>query len=124
MTVQTVVKEGGTVLVNNTVTHTIESSIKFAETVVDSATNTPFLIAIDVSALKHFTMVSDYAVTVYTNEASTGSPQESFTLAAGVPVVWNSGDTAIFAGDVDSIFVTNASGDDATLTIIVGTDVP
>ena len=124
MTVQTVVKEGSTVLVNNTVSHTIESSIRFAETIPDVTTNTPFLIAIDVSSLKHFTMVTNHAVSVFTNEASTGTPQETFTLAAGVPVVWNSGDTAIFAGDVDSIFVTNASGDDATLTIIVGIDVP
>jgi hypothetical protein len=105
-----------------TISHTVENLQIFEETVPDASTNVQFLLAIDISAAKVVSLLADQNLTVKTN--SSGSPQETITLVAGRPKVWNTGDTAMFAGDVNSIFVTNASGSDTVLKIIVGTDLP
>ena len=122
ITSQTIVREGNATLLNNTVTHTVQTTVNMNETVVDGSTDLEFLLAIDVSSMKHFTLMADQALTVETNDGTT--PQETFTLAANVPVIWNDGDTAILAGDITALYATNASGTDATLTVVVGSDLP
>lgn len=86
------------------------------ETIADSTTDAQIDFEVDISELRAFGMVASVAMTVKTNSA--GSPQETFTLAAGKPVFWVVGETAIFAGDVTSVFVTNASGDDGQLKLL------
>jgi hypothetical protein len=61
-------------------------------------------------------------MTVKTN--SSGSPQETITLKANRPKIWQEGDTAMFAGDVSKLFITHAAPGTATLEIIVGSDLP
>ena len=93
------------------------------ETVADAVANQQHPFGVDITAMKIFFMTSDYALSVYTNDASTGSPQESFTLTADKPVIWRTGDTAIFAGDLTDLYLTNASGSTATFYAIAGMDV-
>lgn len=92
------------------------------EEIPDSTTDLEFLFAIDISAMQVFFMQSDQILTVETN--SGGTPQETFSLVAFTPVIWRVGDTAIFAGDVTSLFVTNASGNAAVLDVMVGIEFP
>lgn len=118
--VQTV-SEGSTSLSSTTNT-IVEGCDKRNETIVDAASEYNVVIGIDVSSLKVFSMKSSQVLTVKTN--SSGSPQETFTLVAGRPIVWQEGDAAIFAGDVTGLYVSNASGNDAVLEIISATDTP
>lgn len=58
-------------------------------------------------------------MTVKTN--SSGAPQETIAVAAGIPLVYvpAEGGTAPFAGDVTKLYVTNASGGIAILNVLV-----
>lgn len=92
--------------------------INIDESIADSSTDLEVTYNLDVSALKSFYMVSDYAITVETNSGST--PTDTFTLVANQPIVWtaNSGLTNPVTGDITTnIFVTNSSGNAATLKI-------
>lgn len=111
------VVEGATSL-SASVDHSCDVVAKMSESVVDATTDAEYLISLDVSKLQVFSMLSTQDMTVKTN--SSGSPQETFTLTAGAPVVWQVGDAAIFAGDVTALYLTNASGATATFTLISG----
>jgi hypothetical protein len=100
---------------------TVQNVNVFEETVPDASVDKEFLIAIDVSEAKVVSILADQALTIKTN--SSGAPQETITLTANRPRIWQAGDAALFAGDVASIFVTNASGSDTDLKIMVGVDV-
>ena len=121
LTSQLIVKIGDTQEVNITQTHTVEGYAVIHETIVDTTSDKQILMAIDVSTLKHCTLLATQTMTVKTNNS--GTPQETFTLQPNVPVSWNEGDTAIFAGDISALFVTNTvDGADGVLTVVVGTD--
>ena len=108
---------------NVTTTHTVQTFVAINETVVDGTNDLQFLLAIDISALKHFTMMATKTMTIDTN--SSGTPQETFSLQPNVPVTWNEGDAAIFAGDISALFATNTvDGADGTLKVIIGVDIP
>lgn len=115
------IQEGQTIFGSTAQTFTCETVTKLEESVPDSSTDLEFLSSIDISELQVFYMVSDQAMTIETNSGS--AAQETFTLTANKPVVWRSGDAAIFAGDVTGFYATNASGNAATLRIMYGTNV-
>jgi len=87
------------------------------ETIPGGSTHLQLAIAFTLAKLKFFEIGCETRpVTIKTN--SSGSPQETFTLAAGEFVVWDSEDptaAAPFAGNVTTIYVTLAAGDDAVL---------
>lgn len=116
------VSEGSTSITNSN-TYTVQASYKIQETVVDTTVDQEHLFALDISTMKAFAMQSTVDMTVHTNDAGTGSPQETFVLTAGVPVIWEEGEVAIFAGDVTALFVNNSSGSDGQLNVIAGLDV-
>jgi hypothetical protein len=91
------------------------SSTSLEETVNNGQTDQEVVVAIDVSAVKAFYIVSDYAVTLETNSGST--PADTISLVADVPYVWttDSYDTFQLGTDVTSFFFTNASGSNATI---------
>lgn len=66
---------------------------------------------------QYFVFSSDQPVTIKTN--STGSPQETITLAAGGTYAWNTGhaESNPLVGDVNGIFITNGGTAAATVTI-------
>lgn len=89
-----------------------------------AAGSNPLSIAfpLDVSALKLLYIVADQDLVVKTNDNTT--PNNTFTLVAGVPFVWSTGGAALrdtggtaVSTDVVTLKVTNAGEDDATLQI-------
>lgn len=84
-----------------------------AETTLEESigigTDTQVNVAIDVSAVKSFYLLSDVAATIETNSGS--SPTNTITLVAGIPYIWHSSsyDTFKLTGDVTALFVTNAA---------------
>ncbi len=113
---------------NGSVTGT--GTVGFSETAVKNTT-TVFTIAVDVSAVKALGIKSTGAVTCGINDAASGSPDATITLAANKAIIWVSGDTAQFPSsnplgstDVVTVHVTNASTTtDATVTFACLVDV-
>lgn len=96
-------------------TYSGSAAAHFSEEIATGSTNTQVNIAIDVSAVKAFVLVSDQDVTVKTN--STSSPNTTFTLEANHPYTWDtdSEDAFLLAVDVTVVYITNASGATATV---------
>lgn len=115
------VSEGSTNL-TSTVNRTVEGCDKRSEAIALDATDYNIVIGIDVSSLQVFAMKAGQDLTVKTNNS--GAPQETISLVADRPIVWQEGDAALFAGDVTGVFVTNASGVATTLEIVSATDTP
>jgi hypothetical protein len=105
---------GSSLAYSKAYTATNETNI-VGETIADNATDYEIVVAIDVSAVKSFYVVSDQAITIETNNGTT--PDDTLNLAAGIPYVWTTDmlDSFLLGTDVTSIFVTNASGATATL---------
>lgn len=112
----------GSKVISNTTNHTVENVQVIEETVADGSTDLAILCSIDVSAAKVVSIMADQDLTIETNDGTT--PQETISLTANLPIVWQTGDAALFAGDVDSIYVTNASGSSTVLQMIIGSDLP
>jgi hypothetical protein len=115
----------GSSQVTNLNTITAQTSVKMAEVVADTVLNKMLSLAVVLTELKVFTMQATVDMTVYTNDAGTGAPQETFVLLAGQPVIFETGvDTAIFAGDLTALYVSNTSGASGQLNVMVGVDTP
>ena len=99
--------------VSYTSTHTVEID----EPIADAQTDQEITLAIDISAVKAFFLVSDQALTVEGNDSV--GVAGSVTLVANVPYTWTTDtyDTFKFTADLTSIFVTNASGATANLQL-------
>jgi hypothetical protein len=91
-----------------------QSAIK--DTVADATVDLEYLVSVDVSELVMCVLQSSEDITVKTNDS--GSPQETFNLVADKPVIFETGDPAIFSGDVSSMYVSNSSGTDATFSFL------
>ncbi len=71
-------------------------------------------------------ILSDQAITLYTNAPSGGVPDDTIALIADVPWIWHTGyyDAIPITADIlTNLYVTNASGSAAELQIEVLTDV-
>lgn len=95
-------------------------------TVPNGTTNQQINIALEVDPTNKVVSVlinASVAMTLKTN--SSGTPQETFSLTANSPILYRNDDgrANIFAGDVTSFFVTNASGAEGILTIKILEDV-
>jgi len=101
-----------------------ENQLAINQVIAGSTTNQEILAAIDVSAAKLVVLYSDVALTLKTN--SSGSPDNTIVLAAGVPYIWGYGDynALLLTVDVAKFFVTNATVGPATLSIIALIDLP
>jgi len=97
------------VLTTWTVTEELETNY---DATVAIGTDVAIGVALDISQIRGMVIVSDVAATIKTN--SSGSPQETFTLVANVPLVFTSTAPGMligdyFAGDVTNMYVTNAA---------------
>lgn len=94
------------------------------ETVATGVTDREFAVAeIDASAMQFLWIYSDQDITIETNSGS--AADDTITVTGGEGILWytNSPFTNPITTDVTgSIFVTNASGATATITIVVGQD--
>ena len=88
-----------------------------SESIPDSSTDLNVGFNLDFSACKFFYINSDQDITVETNNGTT--PDDTLTLLANVPYIWhvNSNHTFLIGTDITALFVTNASGSAALLTI-------
>lgn len=111
----TISVSGRTISITNT--YTGSQSLSINEEIADGATNAQVNAAIDVSATKSFLIVSDQDVTVETNSGST--PDDTIDLVANQPYTWNPDayDDFLLGTDVTAFFITNASGETATVQI-------
>lgn len=114
---RTVTSQGTSI--SHSVTHTGESRIQMAETIASGSTDLELSVGIDVSQLKMVALSASVDMTVKTNDS--GVPDDTITLTAGVPVIFEEGDDALFSLDVTAFFVTNA-GDEGVLTMIAIAD--
>lgn len=103
--------------ISKQITITAEGENNVEVPVPDASTDLQVTLALDVSETKSLYIVCDQDVTVETNDAS--SPDDTLTLKADKPLVWyeNCGYSNPLGTDVTDLFVTNASGSDATLTV-------
>lgn len=90
--------------------YSASSRVSLNETVADDQTNFQLSFALDVSAVKSFILQSDVDCLVETNDGST--PDDTISLKAGVPYVWNtdSYNAFLFTEDITALFVTTADG--------------
>ena len=109
--------EAGGASISGGGTYSGSSQVRVSETVVTGSTDFEIVVGLDVSAVKSIVIKSDKAVTLETNSGS--AADDTIALKANVPYVWNtdSYDAFLLGTDVTSIFITNASGSTATITI-------
>lgn len=92
--------------------------------VSDSVADKQVDISIDVSEIKSLFLVSDQDVTIETNSDS--APDDTIALKANIPLIWENVSgyySNPLTTDVTALFITNASGTDATVTLRVLEDV-
>ena len=94
-----------------------EAEKNVSVSVADSSTDFQIELALDVSELKSFILDSDQDITVETNSGS--APDDTFTVKADNPLVWNTDSPAAnpFSADVTDFYITNSSGSAATVNI-------
>ncbi len=99
--------------------YTGDAEIDLDAVVALSTTNKEFDIQFVKTDVISLIMQSDKAVTVKTN--SSGSPSDTISLAANMPLVWHtdSPTSMPLAGNVTKIFVTNAGSTNAAIKIRV-----
>lgn len=95
--------------VNSQLAATAESETRMDVAVPASSTDLLVAYTLDFSQCKGFFLLADAAMTVETNSSS--APDQTFTLAANVPVAWVDGDgTCPVTDDITAIYVTSAAG--------------
>ena len=116
MSIKEMVTSGDRVL---TITNEFSGSqrISLEESIANATTNGQVNVAIDVSKLIAIVINSTQNVTLETNDGST--PDDTIALEANVPYVWheNSYHSLLLTADVTALFITNASGAAATITV-------
>ncbi len=106
---------GGSTALSDSVTLTGELATEANIALAASATNQQENIAFNHTNLRGVYIKSDVTVTLKTN--SSGSPDNTITVTAGVPFVWcyQSGITNPFTAAVTTTYWTNATSDAATI---------
>lgn len=101
-----------------------DSQLNIVQVVAASTTNQEILAAIDISLAKLVAIKSTQPITIRTNNS--GSPDNTLTLAANVPMIWRDGDynNLFLTADVAKFFITNATAVDATVQILALVDLP
>ena len=110
---------GGGRVITKDVEATGAAQTSISETVADSETNCEIAFTMDVSEIAAIYIVSSQDVTLETNSGSEAA--ETISLVADVPYVWHADSyyTNLLATDITALFVTNASGEEATFQLEV-----
>jgi len=113
------VREGSSILSSSN-QYVVEANYKLAETIAANEVDKEVQFSIEIAKLKVFTIQNTVDMTLKTNSSST--PQETFVLPSNRILVWQEDDTAIFAGDVTTFFISNATADQGVFNCIAGLD--
>lgn len=106
----------GQTTIRKTVTSTDSAHIGFEEIVPDGESDYNISLDLDISAVSALVLVSDQDVTVETND--TESPDDTINLIGDAPKVFNESPSLgenPFTTDVTDLYITNASGEEATI---------
>lgn len=111
-------EDGGDVIVFRKALES-EGATRLNPTVDAAEANKEVSLDVDVSDLVSVYIRSDQDVTIYTNEASTGAPDETIELKADVPLDWQTDSpfTLPLLTDLTALFLTNAGTEQATVQI-------
>lgn len=101
-----------------------DSQLAIQQTVTAGTTDQEILAAIDISLAKLVMIKATVDMTLKTN--STGAPDDTLSLKAGIPMVWRENDyNALFlSADVTKFYATNGGAADGTLQILALIDLP
>lgn len=101
-----------------TQSYTNSAQVAIDEAVLDSTTDHPILVTLDVSALSAIYVVADQIVDFQWENATTGTP-EWLARPANQPYVWHSNSLLVnlLTVDIVTLYVTNASGSTANVKI-------
>lgn len=93
--------------------------VQISEIVATGETDLEIALDLDVSELEFVYVNSTEDVTLETNSGTV--PDDTIALTANNPYIWHSGSyhAALLTTDITSIFITNASGSNATITVWV-----
>lgn len=111
--VQNWASNGAVITASETQTAGAESNVDIE--VPSSTANKAIQFAVEVAKIESIYILSDQALTLYTNAASGDEPANTFTLVAGVPLIWFTGmpafkdSTPAAVTNITEIFATNPS---------------
>ena len=96
---------------------TAGAEAKIDETIPAPSTNLLLALAVDVSQLKSVAISCSRNINLFFNDPSTGAPDKTINLIADQPYTWDNLSllTNPFSVDIDSLYVTLASGSSAVL---------
>ncbi len=93
----------------------------FDGSIVAAGANVQIHVALTKANLKSVVMKCDQAVTIYTNDLSSGSPQDTIPLTAGQAKIWtlqtDGSGACPFSDNVTTMYVSNPGGTVANLQI-------
>jgi hypothetical protein len=103
--------------ITRTISRTYPGTIKKDVTVNNGVTHQLTPLTLATADMKGLIISSDRAVTLKTN--SSGSPAQTFTIEAGIPLFWfeNAPWSNPFTTNVTAFYFTNASGAQANIAI-------
>ncbi len=108
-------------IIGGTESATNNTEINFDDVVTAGTTDKECVWAITRANLKAVCLWADKAVTICTNAASTGAPQETIPLAANQAIIWNLATDLIgkcpFSADVTKLYISNAGASDANVKV-------
>lgn len=99
-----------------------DGQIGFSKT-IPTGNNNRVTIAIDITAIKAIAIESSEDCTIYTNDQSGGTPDDTLTLTADVPLIWTENDPAaalFLTVDVTDLYITCAA--DAIVKLVAAVD--
>ena len=101
---------------------TSEQEINTDISVPGASTDLHIVLDITIARLKSIVLLATRDMTVCTNAASGGGPDETIPLLAGKPFIWDSVYVAAlcpvpFANDITDLYITLAAGAAATLSV-------
>src|SRR5712691_672558 len=101
----------GTLTIGGTVQTVLTDAVVTVQKTVPIGANSRFDLALDLSTVQAMAIEVDNDCDVYTNAASTGSPQDHLVLKAKQPLIWAVGDPAalqFLSDDITAFYVTAA----------------
>lgn len=93
--------------------------LSYVDTVATGTSNQPMRLAFSHTEVQGYILYSDQDVTIDVD--STSVPTPAISLAAGSPLVYlvGAGMTSLFTADVTEMYLSNASGQSANVTVYV-----
>ena len=114
----------GTTIVGGPYVEVVESVFKFTCNIPGSADNLAKNIQdIHTANLKFFSSYSSGDINIYTNDPSTGSPDDSFLMKLDLPLIWGNSfsfEPVPIGTNITTLYFTNPATTAVTVKVVVG----